>query len=88
MKRPAIAHQYVRHLGIGAIPLLGDVYDVVFRSNTRNLELFRRHALDPQASTRSERAVFLGLLLVVAGVLWLGFVALGALIDLLVNTRI
>ena len=75
-------------LGIGAIPLLGDLYDFVFHSNTRNLELFRRHALDPEASTRGERAFFLGLLLVIAGVLWLGFVALGALVDLLVNTRI
>ena len=75
-------------LGIGAIPLLGDLYDVAFRSNSRNLELFRRHALDPEASTRGERAFFLGLLLVIAGVLWLGFVALGALVDLLVNTRI
>ena len=75
-------------LGVGAIPLLGDLYDVFFRSNTRNLDLFRRHALDPHASTRGERAFFLGLLLLIVGVLWLAFVALGALIDPLVNTRI
>jgi hypothetical protein len=75
-------------LGVGAIPLLGDLYDAFFRSNSRNLALFRRHALDPHASTSGERAFFLGLLLLIAGVLWLGVVVLGGLIDLLANTRI
>jgi hypothetical protein len=75
-------------LGIGAIPIIGDAYDLVFRSNSRNLELFRRHALDAGASTRNERAFFAGLLLLLVGVIWLAFVALGALINLLATTRI
>jgi len=75
-------------LGVGAIPILGDAYDLFFRSNSRNLDLFRRHALDPHASTRGERAFFAGLLLVIVGILWLAFVALGTIIDLLANTRI
>lgn len=75
-------------LGFGAIPLIGDAYDLFFRSNTRNLELFRRHALDPDASTRGEQAFFAGLLLVIVGILWLAFVALGWLIDWLATTRI
>lgn len=28
---------------VGSIPLLGDVFDVAFKSNRRNLELLRRH---------------------------------------------
>ena len=75
-------------LGIGAIPLIGDVYDLFFRSNSRNLDLFRRHALDPDASTRGDRAFFAGLLLVIVGILWLAFVALGWLIDWLATTTI
>jgi Domain of unknown function (DUF4112) len=75
-------------LGIGAIPVLGDVYDLFFRSNTRNLELFRRHALDTSASTRGERAFFGGLLLVIIGALWLAFLALRAVIDWLATTQI
>jgi hypothetical protein len=75
-------------LGVGAIPVLGDVYDLFFRSNSRNLELFRRHAMDPDASTRGERAFFAGLLLVIAGVLWLAFVVLGAIIEWLATTKI
>ena len=75
-------------LGVGAIPILGDAYDAFFRSNSRNLDLFRRHALDPDASTRGERAFFAGLLLVIVGILWLAFVALWTVIDWLANTRI
>ena len=29
--------------GIGAIPLVGDVFDFLFRSNTRNLRIVKRH---------------------------------------------
>jgi hypothetical protein len=66
---------------IGAIPLLGDLFDVVFKSNSRNLALFRRHATDPGAST-TEHRVFLGaLVLVVVGLLWLAIVALGWLLS-------
>ena len=65
-------------LAIGAIPLLGDLYDVAFRSNSRNLELFRRHALESGASTRGEQAFFVGLLLLLVGVGWLLLTAVGA----------
>lgn len=65
-------------LGIGAIPLIGDVYDLFFRSNRRNLDLFRRYALEPEASTRSHRAFFLGLAMFVIGFLWLCALAVGA----------
>ncbi len=75
-------------LGIGAIPLIGDVYDVAFRSNARNLELFRRHALDPDASTVRLRAFFLGLGLLVIGLVWLLLTALGAVVGWLGSTRI
>ena len=58
-------------LAVGAIPVLGDLFDVVSRSNTRNLELFRRHATDAYASTAEHRAFLAGLALVVIGVIWL-----------------
>jgi len=73
-------------LAIGAIPLLGDLFDLAFRSNSRNLELFRRHALDAGASTKGERTFFLGLLLLLAGVAWLLFAAIGALLQVVSTT--
>jgi hypothetical protein len=75
-------------LAIGAIPLLGDLYDVVFHSNSRNLELFRRHALDPAASTRGEQALFIGLGLLIVGIVWLVVTAMGAFLGWLGSTRI
>ena len=75
-------------LGIGAIPLLGDAYDLFFRSNSRNLDLFRRHALDPAASTRGEQALFIGIALLVVGVVWLVVTVLGALVGWLGSTQI
>jgi hypothetical protein len=74
-------------LGIGAIPIVGDLYDFAFRSNSRNLELFRLHALDPDASTRGHRAFFAGLLLLFVGILWLLAMLLGGLVGLL-NTSV
>jgi hypothetical protein len=75
-------------LAIGAIPLLGDVFDVWFRSNSRNLALFRRHALDPDASTRREQTFFLGLFALLVGLAWLLLLALGAVWQFLTTTTI
>jgi hypothetical protein len=58
-------------LGIGAIPLIGDVFDIVSRSNSANLAIFRQHALDPDASTAGHRAFFVGLVLLLVGAIWL-----------------
>jgi Domain of unknown function (DUF4112) len=64
-------------LVLGAVPLLGDLFDIVSRSNTRNVELFRRHALEPGTGTSGERRFFAGLALVALGLLWLAWNALG-----------
>ena len=66
----------------GAIPLIGDLFDVVSRSNRRNLELFRRHAIDTTASTAEHRAFLAGLALVVVGLLWLAARLLGWLLSI------
>ena len=69
-------------LVVGAIPVIGDLFDVVSRSNMRNLALFRWHALDPGASTRGEQLVVAGIVLVVAGLLWLVATAIGWLLSI------
>jgi hypothetical protein len=83
-----MALNLVVDLAIGAIPLLGDIFDFGFRSNSANLELFRRHALDPDASTRREQAFFVGLLLVLVGVVWLVLTAIGAVWHVLTTTTL
>jgi hypothetical protein len=67
---------------IGLVPLLGDVLDAGFKANTRNLELFHRHATDPGASTAGSTALLAGIALVFAGVIWAGIVLVGRLLSL------
>lgn len=69
-------------LAVGAIPILGDIFDVVSRSNSRNLALFRLHATDPGASTAGHTAFLAGLLLIVVGIMWLIASAIGWLLSL------
>ena len=66
---------------VGVIPVIGDLFDVVFKSNSRNLALFRRHATNPQASTSQDRAFLVGVALLLVGVVWLAIVALGWLLS-------
>ncbi len=65
-------------LVLGLIPFVGDLTDFVFKSNSRNMDLFREYATDPARPTRHQwmfmggaALVFVGLLalLVMAG-LW------------------
>ncbi|HUQ79336.1 MAG TPA: DUF4112 domain-containing protein [Patescibacteria group bacterium] len=65
---------------VGLVPLVGDLFDIVSRSNARNLALFRRHALEPGASTRDDRLILLGLGSLAIAVLWLIVMAIGWLL--------
>jgi hypothetical protein len=42
---------------VGSIPLVGDVFDAVWKSNKRNLQLLDRHSTDPLAAQRADRFV-------------------------------
>ncbi len=68
-------------LVVGIVPVLGDLFDFGFKSNSRNLELFRRYAADPSASTRGHQLVLLGAVAVIAGVTWLLLSFLGWLLS-------
>ena len=62
---------------IGAVPVLGDLFDVVFRSNARNVALLERHAVDPARVDRGSRrlgvVVVAILVLAILGIVTLGF---------------
>lgn len=44
----------------GAVPLLGDLFDVAFKANRRNLDILEEHVLDPTATRRRSRVVVWG----------------------------
>jgi hypothetical protein len=63
---------------IGEIPLLGDLFDVGWKSNTKNLRLLEAHLDRPATTTRRSRGVLLliglGLVLLLVGIVALGII--------------
>ena len=55
---------------LGAVPLLGDLFDAGFKANLRNITLLERYQLNPQRSQRHSRwmlaGIAAGLILLVA----------------------
>ncbi len=70
---------------VGIVPVIGDLFDFVFKSNSRNMQLFRRYAADPTASTREHRLVLIGALVLIVGIVWLLVAALSWLLSLVVG---
>lgn len=63
-------------IAVGAIPILGDAFDLWFKASTRNLGLMRRHLERPDTSTRDDWLAVLLMVGVVIGII----VAIGWLI--------
>jgi hypothetical protein len=70
---------------VGLVPILGDLFDLAFKANTRNLELFHRHATDPGASTAGSAALVGGVALVFLGLLWAGIVIITRVLSIVVG---
>lgn len=66
---------------VGTVPLVGDLFDVGFRANRRNVRLAERYAAEPRRVRRSSRAVVFALLALLASVLVGVFVLLGWLLS-------
>jgi hypothetical protein len=58
-------------IAIGAIPFIGDAFDLWFKANTRNLALIRRHVEEPEVSTTREWLVVMGMVALVVAILFL-----------------
>src|SRR2546423_9840582 len=63
---------------IGSIPILGDVFDVVYKSNVKNVALLERYITEPATVTKRSRR--LGILVIAAAVVLLVAVAAGAIL--------
>ncbi len=64
---------------IGTIPLLGDLFDLGFQGNLRNLRLLERWLEQPTAARRASRWLFAG---IAAGILLMLLLALAMLLEL------
>ena len=74
-----IAGNVALDAGLGAVPLIGDVFDFAWKANLRNVALLERHLAAPDRAARADRSV---VALVVSG-LFVGAVGLLAVGTLL-----
>ncbi len=74
-----IAGNVALDAAVGAVPLLGDIFDFAWKANLRNVALVERHLAAPDRAERADRSF---VLLVVCGVvvMALGSLALGILL--------
>ena len=49
-------------LVVGSVPVLGDIFDLGFRANERNLALISTHMQSPERRRRSDLAVVIGVI--------------------------
>jgi Domain of unknown function (DUF4112) len=68
---------------VGWVPILGDIFDVAWKSNLRNMALLESHLQQPAAARAGSRKALL-LLSGVLLLLFIGAVTLGVLIAKLV----
>ena len=52
----------------GVVPLIGDLFDVVWRANDRNLRLLERHVAEPDRLRRESRVLATAVLVAAGGV--------------------
>ena len=72
---------------VGAVPLAGDVFDVFWKANARNLALLEAHLADPVATRRTSRRTLAllatGAVGLLGGLAWAGWALLRAVLSLL-----
>lgn len=80
---PLVVTRMILNLGVdtlvGSVPLVGDLFDVGFRANTRNAALLEKHFVEPDTVRRSSKVA---VMVAVAGVVVLaaGGIALAILL--------
>ena len=74
----------------GAVPLLGDIFDVAWRANSRNIRLLQSWRERPVSTKRSSRVtvvvILLALVVLIALAVWGSIALFGALFDSLRGT--
>lgn len=58
---------------VGSVPLLGDLFDMAWKANTRNRRLLERWLADPRRTERRSRWTLVGVALVFVAMVGLSF---------------
>jgi hypothetical protein len=68
-------------LTLGAIPVAGDLFDIVWKSHIRNFELLEKHGVRGAAAQTGDWVFVVGSIAIVAAVVLIPFLILAALIS-------
>ncbi len=68
---------------VGVVPLVGDAFDFLYKSNSRNLRLYERHALNAAGSTRGSWLFFGAIIGLLVGLVVLVVIVVGAILEAL-----
>jgi len=74
-----IAGNVALDAGLGAVPLIGDIFDFAWKANLRNVALLERHLAAPGRAERTDRS-FVVLVICGVSVMVLALLALGILL--------
>ena len=74
-----IAGNVALDAGLGAVPLLGDIFDFAWKANVRNVALLERHLTAPDRAARVDRS-FNVLVLCGVGAMVFGLLVVGILL--------
>ncbi len=70
---------------VGVIPFAGDIFDLAWKANQRNIALLSGYLDNPRRATKSSRVMVAGiiivLLLVITGLIVLGYLVVRALLE-------
>ena len=76
-----IAGNIALDAGVGAVPLIGDIFDFAWKANVRNVTLLERHLRDPARAMRADRS-FVAFVIGGITVVTLGLFALAAILTI------
>ena len=76
-----IAGNIALDAGVGAVPLIGDIFDFAWKANVRNVTLLERHLRDPARAMRADRS-FVAFVIGGITVVTLGLFALAAVLTI------
>ena len=76
-----IAGNIALDAGLGAVPLIGDIFDFAWKANVRNVTLLERHLRDPARAMRADRS-FVAFVIGGIMVVTLGLFALAAILTI------
>jgi hypothetical protein len=69
---------------VGTVPVLGDLFDVVWKANTKNMDLLEGHLKYPQPSKKADRSFIIlllaGAMLFIVVVAVLGLILIGSIV--------